>query len=390
MTRALDPTPDGAAATILGRAATCFPIDGRRETFANAGEADVGRGHRGHRRPAPSRSTLDAAVVDVPATGSPSRRAGPCRRRPSRSAARTSPTGPWAPARSSSRSGTRARTSRWPATRATSTRSCRTSTRSTSTSASTRTPRSLRLETGEADGVFEQLSPSSRRPCACWRQNPTVTVTDSVGPRIFYLALNNDGILGNKDLRQAVAQAMTTDFVAQFGDLAKPWNQLMGSTTAQSDPEGTTTYPHDPEAAAALLESAGYDGTPDEDRLRRHRPLHVGQLDRARPGPRGGRLHGRAQAASSRPSSSATAGIYDSANYDISSTYWSADYPDAQDYFSTNFVCGHRVPQHLALLRRGHRRAPVRDRARCPSARSATPPCSTSSSGSSTRWRACP
>jgi ABC-type transport system substrate-binding protein len=32
--------------------------------------------------------------------------------------------------------------------------------------------------------------------------------------------------------------------------------------------------------------------------------------------------------------------VYDPAARDISSTYWSADYPDAQDYISTNFVCG--------------------------------------------------
>ena len=111
------------------------------------------------------------------------------------------------------------------------------------------------------DGVFEQfaLSPPSLRQL---RADPNLTITESVGPRIFYLALNNDGILADKALRQAVAQAMTTDFTAQFGDLAKPWNQLMSSTTAQSDPEGTTTYAHDPEAATALLEEAGYDGSP--------------------------------------------------------------------------------------------------------------------------------
>ena len=32
--------------------------------------------------------------------------------------------------------------------------------------------------------------------------------------------------------------------------------------------------------------------------------------------------------------------IYDPAAFDISSTYWSADYPDAQDFISTNFICG--------------------------------------------------
>ena len=32
--------------------------------------------------------------------------------------------------------------------------------------------------------------------------------------------------------------------------------------------------------------------------------------------------------------------VYEPAARDLSSTYWSADYPDAQDYISTNFICG--------------------------------------------------
>ena len=103
------------------------------------------------------------------------------------------------------------------------------------------------------------LSPTSLQ---LLEQDPGLTTVPSVGPRVFYLALNNDGILADKRLRQAVAQAMTSDFTAQFGGIAKPWNQLISSTTAQSAPEATTTYVHDPEEAAALLESADYDGTP--------------------------------------------------------------------------------------------------------------------------------
>ena len=119
----------------------------------------------------------------------------------------------------------------------------------------------LRLETGEADGVFEPFSigPVGLRTLA---EAEGVNVEASVGPRIYYLALENSGILGNKDLRLAVAHAVTRDFTRQFGDLAKPWNQLMGSATLQSDPEGTRIYPYDPEQAAAYLESGGYDGTP--------------------------------------------------------------------------------------------------------------------------------
>ena len=194
----------------------------------------------------------------------------------------------------------------------------------------------LRLESGEADGVFEQfaISPPALR---LLQQDPDLTVVDSVGPRIFYLALNNEGIMASKDLRQAVAHAMTTDFTAQFGDLVKPWNQLISSTTVQSDPEGTTTYAHDPEAAAALLESAGYDGT----------PVRI-VYDVSDP-------YGSANATALRQDLEAVGftvdlqglqkeefynTIYDPTAFDISSTYWSADYPDAQDFISTNFLCG--------------------------------------------------
>ncbi|CAN5630826.1 ABC transporter substrate-binding protein [soil metagenome] len=194
----------------------------------------------------------------------------------------------------------------------------------------------LRIENGEADGVFEQftISPAALR---LLEQNDSVTVADSVGPRIFYLALNNDGVFASPELRQAVAHAMTTDYIAQFGDIARPWNQLMSSKTAQSDPEGTTTYAHDPEAAAALLESAGYDGTPikvvydvtdpytsaNSTALRQDLEAVGFTVD----------LQGLQQ-------TEFFSAIYDPAAYDISSTYWSADYPDAQDYISTNFICG--------------------------------------------------
>ena len=193
----------------------------------------------------------------------------------------------------------------------------------------------LRLETGEADGVFEQfaLSPQSLREL---REVPTLTLAESVGPRIFYLALNNDGVLGDKALRQAVAQAMTTDFTIRFGGLAKPWNQLMSSTSAQSDPEGTVTYAHDPEAAAALLESAGYDGTPLKivyDVTDPYTTQNASQLTQDL------EAVGFAVELIGLQKSEFYNAIYDPAAFDISSTYWSADYPDAQDFISTNFIC---------------------------------------------------
>ncbi len=194
----------------------------------------------------------------------------------------------------------------------------------------------LRLEAGEADGVFDQyaLSPQSLREL---RETPGLTLTDSVGPRIFYLALNNDGLFADKALRQAVAHAMTTDFTVRFGGLAKPWNQLMTSTSVQSDPAGTVTYAHDPEAAAALLESAGYDGTPvkivydvtdpytTQNATALTQDLESVGFDVELSGLQKAEFYNA---------------IYDPAAFDISSTYWSADYPDAQDFISTNFICG--------------------------------------------------
>jgi ABC-type transport system substrate-binding protein len=194
----------------------------------------------------------------------------------------------------------------------------------------------VRLEGGEADGVFEQfaLSPASLRLLG---QNPDLTSAASVGPRIFYLALNNDGIFKDKRLRQAVAHAQTTDFTAQFGDLARPWNQLMGSTTVQSDPEGTTTYGHDPAAATALLEEAGYDGTPVKlvyDVTDPYTSANATALTQDL------EAVGFTVDLRGLQKTQFYNDIYDPTLYDISSTYWSADYPDAQDYISTNFTCG--------------------------------------------------
>ena len=193
----------------------------------------------------------------------------------------------------------------------------------------------LRLESGQTDGVFDQfaLSPQSLRELA---DAPGVTLVDSVGPRIFYLALNNDGIFGEKDLRQAVAHAMTTDFTVRFGGLAKPWNQLMSSTSVQSDPEGTITYAHDPDAAAALLESVGYDGTPVKivyDVTDPYTTQNATALTQDLEGV------GFTVELIGLQKGEFYNAIYDPAAFDISSTYWSADYPDAQDFISTNFIC---------------------------------------------------
>ena len=55
----------------------------------------------------------------------------------------------------------------------------------------------LRIESGDADAVFEafSISPASLRLLG---SNPDVTVTPSVGPRIYYLALENAGMFAKR------------------------------------------------------------------------------------------------------------------------------------------------------------------------------------------------
>jgi ABC-type transport system substrate-binding protein len=195
----------------------------------------------------------------------------------------------------------------------------------------------LRLESGQADGVYEPftIGPAGLR---LLEQAPDVTVEDAVGPRIYYLALENSGVFGNRDLRLAVAHALTRDFTAQFGDLAKPWNQLIGSATTQSDPDGTRIYPHDPELAQEYLASGGYDGTPVKIIYDVTDPYGSANATALRQDLEA--VGFIVDLAGLQPGEFFGGAVYDPAARDLSSTYWSADYPDAQDYISTNFVCG--------------------------------------------------
>ena len=194
----------------------------------------------------------------------------------------------------------------------------------------------LRLESGQADGVYEPftIGPAGIRTLA---QAPNVTVEAAVGPRIYYLALENAGMFGNRDLRLAVAHAVTRDFTVQFGELAKPWNQLMGSSTLQSDPEGTRIYPHDPEVARGYLESGGYDGTPVKIIYDLTDPYGSANATALRQDLEG--VGFNVELTGLQPGEFFTL-VYEPEARDLSSTYWSADYPDLQDYISTNFVCG--------------------------------------------------
>jgi len=195
----------------------------------------------------------------------------------------------------------------------------------------------LRLETGDADGVYEPftIGPAGLRTLA---ETPDITIVDAVGPRIFYLALETGGIFANRDLRLAVAHAVTRDFTAQFGGLAKPWNQLMGSATLQSDPEGTRIYPYDPDKAREHLAAGGYDGTAIKLIYDVSDPYGSANATALRQDLEA--VGFTVELTGMQPGEFFGSAVYEPSARDVSSTYWSADYPDAQDYISTNFVCG--------------------------------------------------
>lgn len=204
----------------------------------------------------------------------------------------------------------------------------------------------LRLQNGEVDALFEPYTlPQASLLQLLDDPNISPHITPSVGPTIYYLAMNTQGIFADRDLRLAVAHALTRDFVAQFGDQARPWNQIYASTTRQSDPEGTTVPEHDPDLARDLLEQAAYDGTrvriiydvtdPFTSAMSTSLKQDLESIGMKV------ELNGLQPAQFFSPD-----GYQDPKNYDISPTYWRQDYPDGQDYISTNFVCAQVEPPY--------------------------------------------
>jgi peptide/nickel transport system substrate-binding protein len=78
---------------------------------------------------------------------------------------------------------------------------------------------------------------------------------------------NRNPVLANRTVRQAITQAIDRDFIINtiFAGYGKPINGPFSSLSAYKDASVETTYPYDPEKAAALLDEAGYkvggDGT---------------------------------------------------------------------------------------------------------------------------------
>jgi peptide/nickel transport system substrate-binding protein/oligopeptide transport system substrate-binding protein len=180
-------------------------------------------------------------------------------------------------------------------------------------------------------------------------QDDSITMTPTTGPTVYYWALNNEGILKNADLRTAIAMAINRDVTKQFGTEARPWTQIYSSVTKQTDPN-LQAIPYDPTQAQAMLTQAGYNGETIKVIYDATDPFASAmstslQQDLKAIGVNV-QIKGLQQAAYFGDS-----GYNNPKNYDMLPTYWREDYPDGQDYISTNFVCAQVPPPGLNVAR---------------------------------------
>lgn len=180
-------------------------------------------------------------------------------------------------------------------------------------------------------------------------QDDSITMTPTSGPTVYYWALNNEGILKNADLREAVAMAINRDVTKQFGTEARPWTQIYSSVTKQSDPN-LEAIPYDATQAQAMLKQAGYTGETIKVIYDATDPFASAmstslQQDLEAIG-MNVQINGLQQAAYFGDD-----GYNNPKSYDMLPTYWRQDYPDGQDYISTNFVCPQVPPPGLNVAR---------------------------------------
>ena len=180
-------------------------------------------------------------------------------------------------------------------------------------------------------------------------QDDSITMTPTTGPTVYYWALNNEGILKNADLRKAVAMAINRDVTKQFGTEVRPWTQIYSSVTKQSD-ENLEAIPYDRTAAKDALTAAGYNGETIRVIYDATDPFASAMSTSAQQELKAigvnVEIKGLQQAAYF-----GDAGYNDPKNYDMLPTYWRQDYPDGQDYISTNFVCAQVPPPGLNVAR---------------------------------------
>lgn len=206
----------------------------------------------------------------------------------------------------------------------------------------------LQLENGTIDAPAEPFF-LPQAAIQQLSQNSSITMTPTTGPTVYYWALNNEGILEDATLRKAVAMAINRDVTKQFGTEARPWTQIYSSVTKQSDPN-LQAIPYDTTQAQSMLKQAGYEGEPIKVIYDATDPFASAmstslQQDLEAIG-MSVQITGLQQAAYFGDD-----GYNNPKNYDMLPTYWRQDYPDGQDYISTNFVCAQVPPPGLNVAR---------------------------------------
>ncbi|MGZ4149328.1 MAG: ABC transporter substrate-binding protein [Actinomycetota bacterium] len=180
-------------------------------------------------------------------------------------------------------------------------------------------------------------------------QDPSITMTPTAGPTVYYWALNNEGILKNAALRKVIAMAINRDVTKQFGTEAEPSSQIYSTVTKQSDPN-LQAIPYDPSAAKSQLASTGYKGETIKVIYDATDPFASAMSTSLKQDLQAigitVSIKGLQQAAYFGDN-----GYNNPKNYDMLPTYWREDYPDGQDYISTNFVCAQVPPPGLNVAR---------------------------------------
>ncbi|MCL1849717.1 MAG: ABC transporter substrate-binding protein [Clostridiales bacterium] len=132
------------------------------------------------------------------------------------------------------------------------------------------TSRVLALETGEVNYLAYQSLPSSAVPVLS--KNPEFAITnkgfESLGT-ILMLTLNLDiPQLQDVRVRKALYMAIDRNYIYEHADygLGKPADSTFPDSSWAYEPN-ITKYPYNPEAAAALLDEAGFRAGPDGKRM---------------------------------------------------------------------------------------------------------------------------
>jgi len=206
----------------------------------------------------------------------------------------------------------------------------------------------LRLESGQADGLFEPFT----LPQANIRQliaDSSIVKAPTVGLATYFPSLNFQQLFANKDLRLAVAYAVTRDFTKEFGSTARPYFQVYASETPQYDPS-EKFFPYDPTKAKQELQAAGYHGQPvrmiydiadpyvSAMMVSLAQDLKAIGMNVQLKGLQESQFYG-------------SSGQNDPKSYDIVSNWWRYDYPDGEDYLSSLFLCDDVAPPGLNLSR---------------------------------------